>query len=59
MKREEEVRQAVIHLYAQGVYPLPRTVAEYLNKPAYFGRRDVAAIIRETRELLDVEKKTG
>jgi hypothetical protein len=59
IKLEEEVRQAVIHLYAQGIYPSPRPVTEYLNKPTYFGRRDVAAIIRETRELLDAEKNTG
>jgi hypothetical protein len=56
--REEEVRQAVIHLYAQGIYVSPRPVAEYLNKPSYIGRRDVAAIIRETRESLD-SKKAG
>lgn len=54
---EEEVRQAVIYLYSQGIYVTPRLVVEYLNKPTYFGRRDVAAIIRETREWLDSKKK--
>jgi hypothetical protein len=58
-KRDEEVRQAVIHLYSQGIYVSPRPVAEYLNKPSYLGRRDVAAIIRETRERLDSERKAG
>jgi hypothetical protein len=52
-KGEDEVRQAVIHLYSQGVYVSPRPIAEYLNKPSYLGRRDVAAIIRKARELLD------
>ncbi len=55
-KLEEEVRQAVIHLYSQGIYVSPRRVAEYLNKPSYIGRRDVAAIVRETREMLDTER---
>lgn len=55
--REEEVRQAVIHLYAQGIYVSPRPVAKYLNKPSYIGRRDVAVIIRKTRESLDSERK--
>lgn len=58
-KREDEVKQAVIHLYSQGVYVSPRPIAEYLNKPSYLGRRDVAAIIRNTRELLDSKKKAG
>jgi hypothetical protein len=58
-RREEEVRQAVIHLYRQGVYVTPRAVAEYLNKPTYLGRRDVAVIIRMTRESLDSERKGG
>ncbi|HEX7314913.1 MAG TPA: helix-turn-helix transcriptional regulator [Pyrinomonadaceae bacterium] len=53
---EDEVRQAVIHLYAQGIYVSPRPVAKYLNKPSYYARRDVAAIIRKTREELDIEK---
>lgn len=53
---EDEVRRAVIHLYAQGIYVSPRPVAKYLNKPSYFGRRDVAAIIRKTREELDIGK---
>jgi hypothetical protein len=56
VRREEEVRQAVIHLHSQGIYASPRPVAEYLNKPTYLGRRDVAIIIRETREQLDSEK---
>lgn len=56
-RREEEVRQAVIHLYSQGIYVSPRPVAQYLNKPSYLGRRDVAFIIRETREWLDSERK--
>jgi TniQ len=59
VKREEEVRRAVIYLYSQGIYVSPRPVVNYLNKPTYLGRRDVAAIIRETREKLDSEKKAG
>lgn len=59
VKREEEVRQAVIYLYSQGIYVSPRPVVKYLNKPTYLGRRDVAAIIRETREKLDSDKKAG
>lgn len=59
VKREEEVRQAVIHLYSQGIYVSPRPVVEYLNKPTYLGRRDVAAIIRDTREKLDSERRAG
>lgn len=55
-KLKEEVRQAVIHLYSQGIYVSPRPVAKYLNKPSYVGRRDVAIIIRETREMLNTEK---
>jgi hypothetical protein len=58
-RREAEVRQAVIQLYRQGVYVTPRAVAEYLNKPSYLGRRDVAVIIRDTRESLDSERKAG
>jgi hypothetical protein len=57
--REEEVRQAVIHLYAQGLYVSHQLVANYLNKPSYYGRRDIAAIVRETRELLDSNKNAG
>src|SRR5215207_11735929 len=53
-KLEEEVRHAVIHLYSQGIYVSPRPVAEYLDKPSYFNRRDVAAIIRKTRGELDI-----
>ena len=56
-RREDEVRNAVIHLHRKAVYVTPRAIAEYLNKPSYFGRRDVAIIIRETRESLDSEKK--
>lgn len=56
-KLEDEIRQAVIYLYPQGIYVSPRLVAEYLNKPTYLGRRDVAAITRETREQLDSEGK--
>jgi hypothetical protein len=58
-KLEEEVKQAVTYLYSQGIYVSPRPVADYLNKPSYLGRRDVAAIIRKTRELLDSERKAG
>lgn len=56
---EEEVRKAVIHLYSQGIYASPRPVAEYLNKPTYLWRRDVAAIIRKTRESLGSIGKAG
>jgi hypothetical protein len=56
-KREKEVRQDVIQIHRKGVYPMARLVAELLNKPAYFGRRDVAVVIRKTREELDSKNK--
>lgn len=54
--REEEIKHAVLQIHAQGGYVTPRLVAEFLNKPSYLGRRDVATIIYRTREILTKQK---
>jgi hypothetical protein len=58
-RREEEVIAAVREIHAQGVYVTPRLVAEFLNKPSYLGRRDVAIIVYRTRELLTQQKTSS
>lgn len=58
-KREEEVIAAVREIHAQGFYVTPRLVAEFLNKPSYLGRRDVAIIVYRTRELLTQQKTSS
>lgn len=56
-EREEEIRRACLELYKQNIYPSARSVAEFLNKPSYLGRRDVAAIIKKVRKELSQTKK--
>lgn len=57
LKREEEVTGACLELYRQGIYLTDRTVADFLNKPSYRGRRDVRAIIAATRRRLGQTRK--
>jgi hypothetical protein len=56
-EREDEVRQACSELYKRDIYLSARSVTEYLNKPSYLGRRDVAAIIKKVRKELGQTKK--
>lgn len=56
-EREEEVQRACLALYKQNIYLTARSVAEFLCKPSYLGRRDVAAIIKATRKQLGQTSK--
>jgi TniQ len=57
LEREEEVTRACLELYRQGVYLTDSTVADFLSKPSYRGRRDVRAIIVMTRKRLGQTRK--
>lgn len=54
---QEEVREACLKLYRQGVYLTAPSVANFLDKPTYKVRRDVRAIILETRRQLGQSRK--
>lgn len=56
-EREDEIRQACFELYNRNIYLSARSVTEYMNKPTYLGRRDVAAIIKNVRKELGQTKK--
>lgn len=57
LELEEEVTDACLELYRQGIYLTDRPVAEFLGKPTYSGRRDVRAIIVATRKRLGQTRK--
>ncbi len=54
---QEEVREVCLELYRKGVYLTERSVAEFLGKPTYKGRRNVRAMILETRRQLGQSRK--
>jgi hypothetical protein len=57
LQLEEEVKEACLELYRQGVYLTVPAVADFLSQPTYKGRRDVRAIVLETRRQLGQSKK--
>lgn len=57
LQLEEEVKEACLELYRQGVYLTVPAVADFLNKPKYEGRRDVRAKVLETRRQLGQNRK--
>jgi hypothetical protein len=57
LQLEEEVKEACLELYGQGVYLTVPAVADFLGKPTYKGRRDVRAIVLETRRQLGQSRK--
>ncbi len=56
-QREEEVREACLGLFKRGVYLTDRSVAEFMGKPSYKGRRDVRAVIVAIRKELGQSRK--
>jgi hypothetical protein len=54
---EEEVKEACLELHRQGVHLTVPAVADFLDKPTYEGRRDVRAIVLETRRQLGQSRK--
>lgn len=57
LQLEEEVKEACLELYRQGVYLTVPAVADFLDKPRYKGRRDVRATVSETRRQLGQRRK--
>jgi len=55
--RVQEVQEACLELHKRGVYLTARSVADFLGKPSYLGRRDVWAIVLATREQLGQSRK--
>lgn len=55
---EEEIRQAVFEICAQGMFPSQRRVAKFLNKTQYHSRRDVGAIVLKVRETVESSKES-
>lgn len=57
LQLEEEVKEACLELYRQGMYLTVPAVADFLGKPTYEGRRDVRAMVLETRRQLGQSRK--
>jgi DNA-binding phage protein len=50
----EEVRQAIMTLHAQGIYPAHRRVSALLSQPSSIRQPEVSAAWRETRQELGI-----
>jgi AraC-like DNA-binding protein len=48
----EEVRQIVLQLHEQGIYPSEARVSQYLAKPGHLRYRKVRAVLQEARKTL-------
>lgn len=48
----EEIRQIVLQLHNQGIYPSEVHVSQYLTKPGYLRNKRVRTVLQETRKLL-------
>lgn len=57
LQLEEEVKEACLELHQQGVYLTVPSIADFLGKSTYEGRRDVRAIVFETRRQLGQTRK--
>ncbi|MBD2070281.1 TniQ family protein [Leptolyngbya sp. FACHB-671] len=52
----EEVRQVVLRLNSQGVYPSEARVSEHLTKPGHLRHKKVRGVLQETRKSLGLKK---
>ena len=51
----EEVRQVVLQLHGQGIYPSEARVCQYIAKPGYLRYREVRLVLQETRKSLGLK----
>ncbi|XHX79319.1 MAG: hypothetical protein RBJ76_05135 [Stenomitos frigidus ULC029] len=52
----KEVRQVVLQLHDQGIYPSEARVSQYLARPGHLRYKKVRAVLQETRENLSLKK---
>lgn len=51
-----EVRQVVLQLYTQDIYPTEARVSQYLTKPGHLRYKKVRTVLQETRRTLRLKK---